>query len=304
MTALVNAPLDSGDEARREVSRRWRYLILVAAFVFVLMPFLFWESTWFGRPLSDQQIDRQLADRQHPRKAQHALSQIADRITSRDPRLRASVRRWYPQVAAMATEKVDELRLTAAWVMGQDSTAPEFHEALVRLVADPQPMVRRNAALSLVRFGDSVGRQVIVDMLDAYTLRAPTTGKLSERLKPGDAVNPGTLLGRVKNQDNQVEIRSQVPGILERWVANDGASVSEREAIGLITPSREVVWEALRGLYLVGVAEDLPAIERYTRPMEGMPEAIRSQALRTDAAIRRCPLPEGREQCLTADHQG
>ncbi len=303
MTPLASTSAVSVSEPGRGMSRPWLYAILVGAFLFVLMPFLFWESTWFGRRLTDKEIGKQLTDREHPRKAQHALSQIADRMVSRDPLLRASARQWYPQVAAMAAGEVDELRLTVAWVMGQDKTAPEFHSALLRLVADPQLMVRRNAALSLVRFGDSTGRPIIVSMLDAYALRVPAAGALSERLKPGEVVNPGTLLGRVRKEHSEVEIRSQVPGVLERWVANDGARVAEGEAIGLISPSRDVVWEALRGLYLIGLPEDLPAIERYTRPVGGLPEAVRSQALRTATAIRRCPLPETREECLKADPQ-
>src|ERR1700685_2826341 len=43
----------------------------------------------------------------------------------------------------------DELRVTSAWVMGQDNQAPEFRAALVKQLADANPMVQRNAALSL-----------------------------------------------------------------------------------------------------------------------------------------------------------
>ena len=67
------------------LSRRWTFGILIVAFLFVLMPFLFWQSTWFGRPLTDEEIVKNLAHTEHPRKTQHALSQIADRIVARDP---------------------------------------------------------------------------------------------------------------------------------------------------------------------------------------------------------------------------
>src|SRR5713101_9718348 len=80
--------------------RRWLLGILILAFLFVLMPFLFWRATWFGQPLTDEGLTRNLADAQHPRKAQHALSQLADRILSRDPAVRSSARRWYPNVIA------------------------------------------------------------------------------------------------------------------------------------------------------------------------------------------------------------
>ena len=38
------------------MKRRWLYLILAMTFFFVLMPFLFWQATWFGRPLDDAQL--------------------------------------------------------------------------------------------------------------------------------------------------------------------------------------------------------------------------------------------------------
>lgn len=268
------------------VPRRWVYVILVLALLFVLMPFLFWQGTWFGRPLTDAQIDKNLPDRDHPRKAQHALSQIADRMLSRDPAVRAAARRWYPQVVAVSTSSVDELRLTAAWVLGQDNTVPEFHQALLRLLTDAQPMVQRNAALALVRFNDTAGHTVIVSMLEPYALSAPHAGTLSERLKVGDVVNPGTLLGRVQDGDQKVEIRTQVPGTLERWLVADGAGVSPGQPVVAIAPSADIVWEALRALYLTGQPEDLPAIERYIRGAAGMPDSVRQQATLAARAIR------------------
>ncbi len=267
--------------------RRWLFLILVTAFLFVLMPFLFWESTWFGRPLTENQIAKNLADHSHPRKAQHALSQIADRILSRDASVRESARRWYPQVVEFSSSTVDELRLTAAWVMGQDNTVPEFHAALLRLVSDTNPMVRRNAALSLVRFGsDASGRAVIAEMLDSYTVRALQGGIISERLKPGNAVNPGTLLGRLQQGDVKTEIRSQVPGTLERWIARDGATVAAGDPLLSLSPSAEEVWEALRALHIIGRPDDLALVNRYARSVADMSDTIRQQAAETARAIR------------------
>ncbi len=262
------------------------YFILAVAFLFVLMPFLFWQATWFGRPLNDAQILAYLSDREHPRKTQHALAQIAERMVSRDPAARASAQQWYPQVVALSTHSLDELRLTAAWVMGQDNAAEEFHQALRRLLGDSHPMVRRNAALSLVRFGDPAGRPVLITMLEPYTVISPQAGTLLERLKPGDVVNPGTLVGRIQQGGQKFEVRSQVPGTLIRWVAADAATVSAGETLALLDPSPEMLWEALRALYLVGQADDLPAIERYARGVSDMPENIRRQADLAARAIR------------------
>ena len=286
MTPTPTAPASSG------VRRRWLYAILITSFLFVLMPFLFWQQTWFGRPLTDAQIEKNLADREHPRKGQHALSQIADRILSRDPATRASARRWYPQVAAESQSSVAELRLTAAWVMGLDTSAPEFHPALLRLLADVHPMVRRNAALSLVRFQDAAGRRdasgraEIHSMLLPYSIPAPRAGLLNQRLKVSDVVNPGTMVARLESGGQKTEVRSEVPGSIERWLVGDGAEVGSGQPIVALAPSPEMVWEALRALYLIGQPEDLPAIDRYARGIEGMPESVRQQAVLTARQIR------------------
>lgn len=266
--------------------RRWTYAVLLLALLFVLMPFLFWRATWFGRPLADADITRDLADREHPRRTQHALSQIADRLGSPHPGVRTSARTWYPQVAALAASGTDEIRITAAWVMGLDNQVPEFRETLRRLLGDPHPMVRRNAALSLVRFGDASGLAEIRAMLAASTVRAPREGTLDRRLQPGDAINPGTLLGRIHAGEAAVEVRSPVPGTLEHWLADEGATLSADDPLATIAPSSEIVWEALRALVLVGTAEDLPAVERYARGVPGMPEILRRQAEATARAIR------------------
>jgi hypothetical protein len=260
---------------------RWTLGILVVALLFVLMPFLFWQSTWFGKPLTDEELSKNLADSQHPRKAQHALSQIADRIVARDP----TVTRWYPQVVALAAHQSDEIRMTSAWVMGQDNSVPSFREALLRLLGDPQPMVRRNAALSLVRFGDTSGRAEIRGMLETYAVPAPAAGAVVQRLKTGDSVSVGTLLGRIRVGEQGIEVRSPVPGSVERWATIDGAALNAGDSAVLIAPSPELIWESLRALVLIGTAEDLPAVERYTHPVAGMPDQVRQQAQLTANAI-------------------
>ena len=39
---------------------RWTYGVIALALLFVLMPFLFWNATWFGRPLTDDQLAKAL----------------------------------------------------------------------------------------------------------------------------------------------------------------------------------------------------------------------------------------------------
>lgn len=247
------------------------------------MPFLFWRGTWFGRELSDQEMEHYLTDAQHPRKAQHALSQIADRIIRGDTK----VKRWYPQVERLASHPLTEVRLTAAWVMGQDNQEEGFHNALKRLLQDPEPLVRRNAALALVRFGDASGRSELRAMLAPYTLNAPRAGRLSFRLKENDTVNRGTLVARIESERGETEeIRAPLPGRLEAKLASDGAEVASGVAIARLSPSPEQVWGALQGLYLLGRAEDLVDVERYARGEPGMPDRIQQQASLTARAIR------------------
>ncbi len=289
-TEQANPPSPSaspGEEraARPGLSRPLLSGILVLAFLFVLMPFLFWRATWFGQPLGDDEITRYLGDREHPRKAQHALSEISRRLSG-DSSGRASVRRWYPEVIALASSEHAELRLTAAWVMGQDNSSGDFRVALQRLLVDPNPMVRRNAALSLVRFRDAQGHDEIHAMLDPYIEKAGVQGTLRERLRPGDSVNPGTLLARIESGRDTIEVRTQVPGTLERWLVADGSAVERGAPIAAIAPSPDEQWEGLRALFLIGQKSDLALVENLAGSRAGVPEYIRKQAELTARAIR------------------
>src|SRR5450631_1246285 len=126
----------------------WPLIILAA--LFIIVPFLTWYLTWFGRDLSDEEIAKYLVDEKNPRHIQHALSQIETRIEKGDP----GVKKFYPQIVTAAKSPTAEIRKEAAWVMGQDNSSPEFHQALIGLASDAEPLVRRNAAVQLVRFGD------------------------------------------------------------------------------------------------------------------------------------------------------
>ena len=66
------------------------------AFVFlaILVPFLFWQQTWFGTALSDEEILKNLDPSAKPRKIQHALVQLSQRLTDSGP---AAVARLVPR---------------------------------------------------------------------------------------------------------------------------------------------------------------------------------------------------------------
>ena len=268
------------------LKRRWLFVILALTFLFVLMPFLFWQATWFGKPLDNAQLAKSLNDRANPREVQHALSQLADRILAPSPAVRDSARPFYPQVVEIAQSGQDELRLTAAWVMGQDNTVPGFHDELLRLLQDPNPMVRRNAALALVRFHDVSGIAEIRSMLQPSNVAAPQPGALEQRLKPGDAINPGTLIGRIDSGNAKNELRSQIPGTIDRWLVPDKSSVVPPQPVLLVDPSSDEIWEALRALYLIGDAQDLPTVDTIARGASDVPLRVRQQAEVSASAIR------------------
>src|ERR1700730_15928152 len=100
----------SVDEAKPK-RRRASWPLIILAALFIIVPFLTWYGTWFGRELSDDDLARYLVDGNSPRHVQHALLQIEQRIEKHDPK----VRKFYPQVIALARSPVAEIRKTTAW---------------------------------------------------------------------------------------------------------------------------------------------------------------------------------------------
>src|SRR5437660_11202457 len=94
--------------AKRGMSRKQKILFFLTAWLIVLMPFLFWWNTWFGRQLSDQQLSEYLHDDKKPRHIQHALVQIGERLAKHDTR----VTRLYPEVVRLASYPVEEVSNT------------------------------------------------------------------------------------------------------------------------------------------------------------------------------------------------
>jgi hypothetical protein len=261
-------------------------VVTLLTLFFAMVPFLFWRATWFGGKLTDAEIERYLHDR-NARTIQHALAQAAEHMIKGDSQRGHSS--WYESVAATADHPRAEIRSTAAWVMGQDNSSPGFHAALLRLIHDPEPLVRRNAALSLVRFGDMNARPELLEMLRPYPVRCPGAGRLSFRTGVDETVNPGTLLARVvRAPDNVLEIRSPLPGRVLRLCLEEGQSTNENEPVVELAPAPDQVWEALRALVLVGRAQDLAEVEKVGREFggSGFDARLRQQLELTLRAIR------------------
>jgi hypothetical protein len=267
---------------RHRMSTRNRLLFFATAWLIVLMPFLFWWNTWFGRHLSDQQLSEFLNDQKHPRHIQHALVQLGERLTVHD----ASAVRWYPDLERLASYPVEEVRNTDAWVMGQDTAEAGFHRALLKMLEDPSPMVRGNAALSLVRFGDAAGRLQIVVLLEPARIVAPVAGRVIGTDHVGTAIHQGGLIAKLQNGQQIAEVRSPFSGRIRTLSAVEGAEILLGAELATVDPGAEQVWEALRALYLVGQPEDLPAIRVYQRDLPDIPNRVKEQAVLTEQAIR------------------
>lgn len=264
--------------------RRSPWPLAVVAALFILLPFLSWYGTTFWRELDDEEIEKYLNDEQKPRHVQHALEQIDRRIVKGDE----SVRRWYPQVLRVAKNPLPDLRMAAAWVMGDDNKSAEFHGALKQLIADEEPAVRRMAALSLSRFEDGSARAELLAMLRPHSVRLRFACTLITVLPVGSSVTREAMVARVRDERGTAqEVRAPVAGRIERASAVDGRSLAAGEELLVLAPDGKNVWEALRALYLVGAVEDLPEIERYARgEVAGMSEETKKQAALTVEAIK------------------
>lgn len=263
--------------------RRSPWPLAVVAVLFVVVPFLTWYWTWFGRSLSDEEIEKYLVEGK-PRHTQHALSQIAERIEKGD----ADATRWNVKVTGLASNPSPDVRMTAAWVMGVEHKSEEFRESLARLLEDPEPIVRRNAALALVRFGDERCRPELLAMLRPYKVVAAERGTALTTLTTGSRVKRDSLLLRFQKPTGETgEVRSLLPGTVERASLKDGDVFEAGAELFSLAPDQAQVSDALTGLFFFGRPEDLADVERYAQGVEGMPSYVRVEAAKTAELIKR-----------------
>jgi hypothetical protein len=278
--AVAETPSLQG--APHRMSTRKRLLFFLTAWLIVLMPFLFWWNTWFGRHLSDQQITEYLNDQKHPRHIQHALIQVGLRME----RNAAGATRWHSDLVRLASHPVEEVRNTDAWVMGQDTAAVDFHKALLTMLGDSYPLVRGNAALSLVRFGDASGRTQIAALLQPAVIAAPSAGLVSDIDKIGTPIHQGGVIAKLQDRQQPSEVRSPIAGRIRTLSVGKGMYVTPGAEIATVAPADEQVWEALRALYLIGQLDDLSLILPYKRELPEISDRVRQQAAATEKAIR------------------
>lgn len=273
----------SGAQATAGGKRRTPWPLMLVALLLIVGPFLAWYFTWFGRALKDDEIESYLREGK-PRHAQHALSQIAERIEKGD----AGASRWSSEIVALSDNPATDVRMTAAWVMGLEHHSEAFHAALLKMLNDAEPIVRRNAALALVRFGDARCRAELIEMLRPYTIRAKAEGTAITALTEGTPVKRESLLVKSEIKPNLIdEIRSPLPGTIEKAFISDGDHWAVGRELFIIAPDAQQVGDALVGLYYFGDAEDLAEVERYSEGLTGMPSDIKAKAAQTVEAIKR-----------------
>jgi biotin carboxyl carrier protein len=279
---MADPPPTTLPAKKHRMSTTQRLLFFLTAWLIVLMPFLFWWNTWFGRQLSDSKLAEYLKDEQHPRHIQHALVQIGERMAKHD----VAVTLFYPELVRLADHRVDEVRNTDAWVMGQDTGYPAFHDTLRKMLNDSSPLVRGNAALSLVRFGDASGKPRILALLLPATVIAPQAGKIVDTAAVGATIRQGGAVAKLQAGDQTIEVRSPITGRLGILNVQNGQTVTAGAEIATLAPGADQAWEALRALYLIGQPEDLPLIRPYERELPEIPDRVRQQAVETEKAIK------------------
>ena len=80
--------------------------MLIVAALFVIVPFMFWYGTWFGRELRDNEIDQYLSDTKNACKVQNALNEVEKRIERGDKQ----IKRVYPKIIALVDDPSAQVR--------------------------------------------------------------------------------------------------------------------------------------------------------------------------------------------------
>jgi multidrug efflux pump subunit AcrA (membrane-fusion protein) len=138
-----------------------------------------------------------------------------------------------------------------------------------------------------VRFGDEAGHAQVVELLKPVVLTAPRAGRVAAIARAGEPANHGTMIARIEAGPGDVaEVRAPITGRVRSLAVKEGAQVAAGAELLTLDPGTDQVWEALRALYLIGSAEDLPAVESYLRPSPDLPQRIQQQAAETAVAIK------------------
>ncbi|MCZ2150298.1 MAG: HEAT repeat domain-containing protein [Bryobacterales bacterium] len=228
---------------RKGTPQRLVLVGVAAASLLLVGPFFFWFFTWFGWALDPAQVSEALADPVRPAHATQMLLQMGEKVSRNDQ----TMRRYYPRILALAKHPDTDIRRSVAWFMGEDPADSSFHQALLSMLRDPAPMVRRRAALSLANFHDPAAREELTRMLAPFAVTAEAPGQVEFRIQPRDITKPFTVVARIAG----AELLAGIPGAVSRHLAADGAAVQKGQAVIEIIPDPAHVREARRALTLL-----------------------------------------------------
>ncbi len=268
------------------------FVLLIAT---VLVPTLFWFRNSFARELDDARLEAYLSRNATATESQHGLTDLSRRIEAErrgaKPKDKPATA-FYGQLANLASaDGADgvEKRKSAAWVMQYDPTSDVFRTALLKLVADPEPLVAWNAATSLARHGSAAARPRLLEMLSTYEIRARHEGvfEADARLEETLGTGSGSRLGTIKTSAGVVEVLSPVLGRVMALPA-DGKTAAVGDVLAKLAPSQAAGMNALAALALpgIGLPEDVAAIEEFLRLNPSLEPQVAKQARIVIAALR------------------
>ncbi|MAE75662.1 MAG: hypothetical protein CMJ85_02190 [Planctomycetes bacterium] len=274
-----------------------RVIILIPLLVAcILLPFVFWKQTWFGEALGAEDIITRIDAISGPntqqrdlRRAQHAIEQISKRVATHAKTGKGDPKQFYAKVIALAGHEEAVIRETVAWLMGEDAKEPSFAKPLRALVADDQPIVRRNAALSLGKRRDLAALPVLRAMLLPFPIQAPAAGEIVGIVPSVYGVCRGVEIARIRTASGSVEtVRTPVlGGKTGRVLASKGGTVAAGAIICSVMPSSREVFYALICLHEIGTAAELPLLKPYLEPSADYGRKVAEQAKRTRVAIEK-----------------
>ena len=248
----------------------------------ILVPYIFWHQTWFGRRLPDANLTEYLAERENPRHLQHALQELKSRMIEKP----GSARSHYRSILELADHEASTVRRMSAWVMGEDRTEESFHAKLLVLLTDDDLRVRHNAALSLARFGDQTSRPLLLAMLLPHPISTPWAGRIVDVLEAETLVSEGKELARIEEGNGETQIlRAPADGTVIEVRVNLEQEVPEGQILLSLRPEDDGMALALMALHLVGTTDDLPILEGIAEGAGDRSEMIRSQARQAINAI-------------------
>ncbi len=134
------------------------------------------------------------------------------------------------------------------------------------------------------------GRDELRAILQPYALASPWGGVVESSLKEQSPVARGTLLvGCGKPTTLMKKSVRLFLGDSNESLCQSGSTIAAGDTLLTLTSDEESIWEALRGLSLIGDNDDLPAIEQYERgaaPGPARSDRIKEQAALTAKAIK------------------